>query len=109
MTDAPKPNRRGRTCLWIVLAGAGSICLIMAACVVISTISQQSSPAGTLPLYVCAGWTTTPTTQVGIAWASPVVSYHPPIMSSPTAVCGNIPFLGTLFPGNLVGQIAFPP
>lgn len=110
MPEHPTLPRRRRSCVWAAAAGLLGLAAI---CLGLATLSsRQQAPAastGSLPITICAGVSAPPKHQVGIAWASPIISYSPPIMYSPYAACFHVPYLGTLLAARPVGQIALPP
>jgi hypothetical protein len=87
--------------------------ILVAACIMgglgilaLNTIAPQMGMTST----ICAGVSTTPKWQIGVSWVSPLSSYLPPLITSPYAVCINIPHSWTtFFSSSISGSWLFPP
>jgi hypothetical protein len=96
------------------LAVIAGVLVLMGACVgccLVSTLavggSALSRVSGGLSIHVCAGLTTRPRLQAGVAWYSPLSSYRGPLASSPYAACADVPW--PEMPRTLHREWMFPP
>ena len=102
-----KEQRGARKALVVgtVTAVLGGICIV---CCLLSVALTRASIAPHSPsIYVCAGLMTTPRWRVGVAWHSPISSYHSPLAASPYAICGHVPW--PRIPHALHGEWMLPP
>ncbi|RPI78441.1 MAG: hypothetical protein EHM41_24790 [Chloroflexi bacterium] len=92
----------------ITIIAAFVVCLC-AACFAAALSSSYFNRTAFMGTQVCAGFITTPRFQAGVSWVSPLSSYLPPLMMSPTAVCASLPFIPTTSFFGLYREIMFPP
>jgi hypothetical protein len=99
-------SRRPAVVIGIVaLIGACAGCCLVSTLVVGSSALSRAS--GGLSIHACAGLTTRPRLQAGIAWYSPISSYRGPLAASSYAVCADLPWPGV--PRSLHREWMFPP
>lgn len=70
-------------------------------------LAVNNSTVSGLSTNLCAGWTTTPRFQLGIAWVSPLSSYMPPLQVSRYKLCVDLP--PGLSPKRINGEFMLPP
>lgn len=88
--------------------------VIMCVCIVcllgtclLTAVANRSGMSTVLSVQTCLGVVTKPRFQMGLAWASPISSYRPPLMFSRYKVCVELP--PSLAPTTINGEFAFPP
>jgi hypothetical protein len=89
----------------LALIGACGVCCLLSA-LVIRRSSRSQIPGG-LSVHVCAGVSTRPRIQAGVAWYAPISSYRGPLAWSPYAICADIPV--SRAPQRLHREWMFPP
>ncbi len=85
-----------------VMAAGIAICLLSS--ILLLGVPSSGTSLGTRS---CVGVVTSPSLQIGFAWASPLSSYLPPLMFSKYKVCVDLPM--SLSSKTINGEWMLPP
>lgn len=102
-------KRRNLSLVWLLLAVLLICCCCAAGAAALSKPGGGGPGSSGLSAQVCAGFTTTPRFQAGIAWYTLISSYYPPLMVSPYVVCVEVPWSLALSWPSMAGEVVFPP
>ena len=90
--QAKSTTSRSSSWGWLVLIGLLTVgCLCMGSLWTVNWYATAGPGAG-LSSTLCAGIATTPRTQIGMSWQSPLSSYLSPLTYSPLALCMHLPY-----------------
>ena len=81
-----KKQKSTRSRLITIIGILTAVCMVST--ILLFVVPRRSGYLGT---QTCVGVVTTPSFQVGVAWANPISSYLPPLLFSKYKVCVDLP------------------